>query len=239
MYGDDDYGSGRRDSRPLSFIASPLSESIEPGQYFESPSPTDSRSRSPRPNASINGNYGSKAHTVPALLPSQQFGFESTPIPPTRSLRERTPSDTANRSFPLNDIDYESTPAAVQQELHNLQALRRMSMDVGATSDPDLPSFSGVSLMPSIAPSGGDDEDDPSRLFWVPARVHPELAPMEFKTFLENRVSSIKRRSGDSSILSSSGGLSPDGLDRTGSGSAKGLQRKKSMLSRQIDNSGG
>jgi hypothetical protein len=104
-------------------------------------------------------------------------------------------------------------------------------MDVGNTSDPDLPPFQGVSLMPSVAPTGDDDEDDPSRLFWVPARVHPELAPMEFKTFLENRVQSIKRRSGEQTSLS------PDGIERSGSGG--GLRRKKSMLSRQIDNDGG
>jgi hypothetical protein len=41
------------------------------------------------------------------------------------------PSDTATSSFPLNDIDYESNPAAVAQELTNLAAIRRMSMDVG------------------------------------------------------------------------------------------------------------
>lgn len=140
-------------------------------------------------------------------------------------------SDTANQQFPLNDIDYESNPAAVAQELSNLQALRRMSMDVGNTSDPDLPSFQGRPVMPSVAPTGGDDEDDPSRLFWVPARVHPELAPMEFKSFLETRVKTIKRRSGESTSLA------PDMLER--SGSASSLRRKKSMLSRQIDNSGG
>src|SRR5437763_2333671 len=42
--------------------------------------------------------------------------------------RERAPSDAATSPFPLNDIDYESSPAAVAQELSNLQALRRMSM---------------------------------------------------------------------------------------------------------------
>ena len=84
--------------------------------------------------------------------------------------------------------------------------------------------------MPTVAPTSSDDEDDTSRLFWVPARIHPELAPKEFKSFLDSRVSSMKRRSGDSS-------LSADGPNRHGSGG--GLRRKKSMLSRQIDNSGG
>lgn len=146
------------------------------------------------------------------------------------SFRGRTNSETANSRFPLNDIDYESNPAAVAQELSNLQALRRMSMDVNAAGDPDLPSFNSNFGIPSAAPTGASDEDDRARLFWVPARIHPELAPTEFKTFLDSKVNSIKRRSDDRS-------LSPDSFQREGSGG--GLRRKKSMLSRQIDNSGG
>ena len=228
MYGDDDYS--KRDSRPLSFINSPLHESIEAGApYIES----NRSPRATRPPPTINGNLGKKAHTSPAMLQSpRSSSFENKgQLSPSLSLRDRNASDAANTQFPLNDIDYESDPAAVAQELSNLQALRRMSMDVGNTSDPDLPSFQGVPLMPSVAPTGDDDEDDPSRLFWVPARVHPELAPMEFKTFLENRVQSIKRRSGEQTTLT------PDGIER--SGSSGGLRRKKSMLSRQIDNDGG
>jgi len=225
MYGDDDYS--KRDSRPLSFISSPLNDSIEEGaSYIDS----NQNSRT-RPGPSTNGS-SMKSHTSPGMMQSPRSNsFDKGQLSPSLSLRDRNTSDTANAQFPLNDIDYESNPAAVAQELSNLQALRRMSMDVGNTSDPDLPSFQGVSLMPSVAPTGDDNEDDPSRLFWVPARVHPELAPMEFKTFLENRVQSIKRRSGDQTSLS------PDGLERSESGG--GLRRKKSMLSRQIDNDGG
>ena len=76
--------------------------------------------------------------------------------------------------FPVNDIDYESSPAAVAQELSNLQAIRRMSMNID-TADPDLPSF------PTVAPGHSAEEDDPDKMFWVPARLHPELAPKEFK----------------------------------------------------------
>ena len=232
MYGDDDDYNSKRDSRPLSFVASPLQESIDPEtsetSYFDS-----NKSPKQRPPPTTNGNVGKKAHTSPAMLQSPRSGsFDKGQISPSLSLRDRNVSDPANAQFPLpNDIDYESDPTAIAQELNNLQALRRMSMDVGNTSDPDLPSFQGVSLMPSVAPTGDDDEDDPSRLFWVPARVHPELAPMEFKTFLENRVQTIKRRSGDQTSLS------VDGIERSGSGG--GLRRKKSMLSRQIDNDGG
>jgi hypothetical protein len=149
-----------------------------------------------------------------------------SPLSPTLSLRDVQESEASQ--FPMTNID---NPSDIAQELSNLQALRRMSMDVGNHMDPDLPPFQGMSLMamPSVAPTGEDDEGDISRLLWVPAKVHPELAPDQFKNFLENRVQSMKRRSGESM-------LSVDGLQRNNSGS---LRRKKSMLSRQIDNTGG
>ena len=100
-------------------------------------------------------------------------------------------------------------------------------MDVTA-ADPDLPSFSS-SRRPNTAPTGAES-DDSAKTFWVPARLHPELAPTEFKTFLDKKVESIKRRSLDRS-------LSVEGL--SGDDSSGSLKRKKSMLSRQIDNSGG
>ena len=153
--------------------------------------------------------------------------------PPMRN-RERAPSDTATSQFPLNDIDYESSPAAVAQELSNLQALRRMSMSVGAAGDPDLPQLDAASL-PSM-PSADASEDDSSRLFWVPARLHPELAPTEFKSFLDSKTEQIKRRSGE---LSSASSPSSSRASSLSAGDAGGLRRKKSMLSRQIDSSAG
>ncbi|ELR06131.1 hypothetical protein VC83_01500 [Pseudogymnoascus destructans] len=236
MYGDDD--DWKRESRPLSFISSPLNQPPESDEAYFSNSNwtteplTGRRNAGPRPQLQVNGGPAGKSHTLPAAHPSHRNAVIDVAPPSTsHSLRDgHSIADTANQQFPLDDIDYESNPAAVAQELSNLQALRRMSMDVGNTSDPDLPSFQGRPVMPSVAPTGGDDEDDPSRLFWVPARVHPELAPMEFKSFLETRVKTIKRRSGDSTLV-------PDILER--SGSASSLRRKKSMLSRQIDNSGG
>lgn len=141
---------------------------------------------------------------------------------PTLSLRE---FQAAESSMSMTNID---NPNDIAQELSNLQALRRMSMDVNG-SDPDLMPFQGIVPIPSIAPTGDDDESDPSRLLWVPANVHPELAPEQFKNFLERRVNSVKRRSGDS-------GLAIEGLQRNNS---FGLRRTKSKLSRQIDNSGG
>ncbi|KAJ5669583.1 hypothetical protein N7462_010653 [Penicillium macrosclerotiorum] len=198
MY-DDDYD--RNDPRRLSYITSPLGESIT---------------------------------TIPRnAAASESSPSSSTPLPPFACdpgspESTRTPSETATSSFPLNDIDYESDPAAVVQELNNLAAIRRMSMDVAAAGDPDLPSFGSNFSIPSLPPSPSADENDASRLFWVPASLHPELAPKEFKSFLESKADVIKRKSGDFSSL---------GPERQTSGS--GLRRKRSMLSKQIDDSSG
>ncbi|KAJ2898006.1 hypothetical protein MKZ38_004224 [Zalerion maritima] len=150
-------------------------------------------------------------------------GSMRSPLSPTLKDVEDSPGS----QFPLTNIE---NPNDIAQELSNLQALRRMSMDVGnTTTDPDL-MFSSNALMsvPSTAPSGDDDGTDPSRLLWVPASVHPEISPMEFKTFLERRVTAMKRRSSESS-------LSVEGIERNDSAASGGLKRKKSMLSKQID----
>lgn len=215
MY-DDDYDN-KRDSRRLSYISSPLSESISIVPQTRPAEPSSPQSL--RVQSGSDGGY--------QRLPNGQ----SPPSTPRTKASDSTPaspgsSDTANTSFPLNDIDYESDPQAVAQELNNLAAIRRMSMDVTATGDPDLPSFNLP--VPSIAPSPSADENDTSRLFWVPARLHPELAPKEFKSFLESKSDHIKRRSGDFSSLSP---------DRQNSNSS--LTRKRSMLSKQIDNGQG
>ncbi|KAF5018159.1 hypothetical protein F66182_9869 [Fusarium sp. NRRL 66182] len=239
LYGDED-DSGSEGGRPLS-VNRPLSFIGGPTPYQESlprPPPderflsvdtrrglTRSDSESSAADTSpINGDPIKRPHT---LSPSQRSNsFEQgqkTPLSPTLSLRDVQ----ADSQFPLTNID---NPNDIAQELSNLQALRRLSMDVGNNKDPDMPPMS-LMAMPAIAPSGDDDENDPSRLLWVPARVHPELAPGEFKSFLENRVHSIRRRSGDSF-------LSTDSDISEGDPGSGGLRRKKSMLSRQIDNSG-
>lgn len=218
MYDDDEYD--KRDSRRLSYISSPLGESIStiPPDLAGSASPTSPQSMQLQSHLNeVNTQQVNGPSRPPPLVTSKSFDRESSPGSPGSSK-----TDTATTSFPLNDVDYESNPAAVAQELNNLAAIRRMSMDAVATSDPDLPDFS-----PSVA-SPSDDENDASGLFWVPARLHPELAPMEFRSFLESRSERIKRRSTDFA------GLSPEGP-----GSGSGLRRKRSMLSREIDNSHG
>lgn len=249
MYGDDD----GEFQRPLSFTETPYGgEQIDKTQMRRQHGHPDERQRlvrsqssyntsgapstvankpgsdGPRPSEA-NGSF-KKSQTMPARMPSKRTNSHEAkgPLPPISPISPLSPSlrDTSSQ-FPMSDME---NPSEIAQELSNLQALRRMSMDVGNNSDPDLLPFSGLSLMaiPAIAPSGDDNEADPSRLLWVPASVHPELEPSAFKNFLEDRVQVMKRRSGDSLLSTSSLGS----LDRRDSG---GLRRKKSMLSRQIN----
>lgn len=221
MYENGDHGHAAiPEGRPLSFIPATRDEIL-----MGRPE-ADHRTFAQR--APLTRTQSDRIYGAPQHLPIQhnfmvgrsnsaQHGGTHGPLP----TPPRSPAETAASSFPLNDIDYESSPAAVAQELSNLQAIRRMSMDVNLADDPDLPSF-GMTPMAAV----DSDEEDASSLFWVPARLHPELAPKEFKTFIDTRVESIRRRSGDFP-------LSPDSPMRPSS--EGGLMRKKSMLSRQID----
>lgn len=225
------------DPRPLSFVSSPEErvDSREQKRNKRNASYFEYKPGSPQrlplaitgmnekvPGVATDGLNSSSTDMKRASSLGSENAGPSSPGSPARLSRQSS-TDTAVSQFPLNDIDYESSPAAVAQELSNLQAIRRMSMNVD-TADPDLPSFGGV---PTTAPKSSEDENDAARLFWVPARLHPELAPKEFKTFLEERVEKIKRRSGDADMLSL------EGLERSGSGAS--LARRKSMLSRQVE----
>ncbi|KAI1434745.1 hypothetical protein GGR50DRAFT_694807 [Xylaria sp. CBS 124048] len=236
MYGDDD--DYQNEARPPSFIAAPrgsdrfsedidldMSAAEEHGLRLVLSAPSETGPPSGlAPIQTLPVPIQGQRRLSSSGLPSGATSPVASNGPMSPTLRDmRAGSD----SYPLTNID---NPNDIAQELSNLQALRRLSMDVSNNSDPDLLPFQGMSLMamPSIAPKG-DDDADPSRLLWVPAGVHPELAPSEFKSFVEKRVQSMKRRSGENS-------LSPDSILRSESG---GLRRKKSMLSRQVENNGG
>ena len=133
----------------------------------------------------------------------------------------------------------------IQREVENLLDIKRRSSAGGPGAlvlDPDLPDQSALgaaqvnywdpsqtasSSSSSAEESGssaddhddGSDGGDPSSLFWVPARLHPEIAPAEFREFIKEHA----RTPVD--------GSSP--LDRSFSISSGGLGRKKSMLNRE------
>ena len=126
----------------------------------------------------------------------------------------------------------------IQREVENLRDIKRRSTLQGGPLDPDLPTPGAQAAAaqqsywtPSDDSSsdshshedslGSDPEsafDDPSHLFWVPANMHPEIDPAQFRAFLKEHA----RAPGEV------------GLARSESlGSAAALGRKKSMLSRQ------
>ena len=125
----------------------------------------------------------------------------------------------------------------IQREVEALRDIRRRSTIQGGPGslilDPDLPNEGSQSQAAYWSPnddssssshesnldnSSIEAQDDPFHLFWVPARVHPELAPKEFREFLKEHARS------DSTPPTRSNSI----------GSAtSALGRKKSMLSRQ------
>lgn len=136
----------------------------------------------------------------------------------------------------------------IEQEVANLRHIRQRSSQTGPGSiplDPDLPpngpggsasaggywdNYTGPPQRrpsarlrqqndePTPSQDADDVPDDPSHLFWVPAHLHPEIAPGEFRAFLREHTAA-----------------SPDGttpLVRSLSSSSS-LGRKKSLLSKQ------
>src|SRR5262249_9843785 len=99
----------------------------------------------------------------------------------------------------------------IQREVEALRDIRRRSTSQGALLlDPDLPnpasplhptnwakdpsppgnpgSSSKVHDTSSSATSSNTLADDPFHLFWVPANLHPEIAPAEFRAFLKEHA---------------------------------------------------
>lgn len=125
----------------------------------------------------------------------------------------------------------------ILREVEALRDIKRRSTAQGGpgtlTIDPDLPelhaSSSGGHSSPTWPGSTGSTPDsfpkpsvidDPSHLFWVPARLHPEIAPQEFREFL-------KEHSRD--VISGSESDDPNSL----SPDTTKVSRRRSMLSRQ------
>jgi hypothetical protein len=134
----------------------------------------------------------------------------------------------------------EPTEYDIRREVEALKDLRRRSTAPGAlTLDPDLPnqgppspttqyrspeagSSAGASSDPPSSPQASSD--DPFHLFWVPAGLHPEIAPAEFRAFLKEHARNPPADDDPASLQRA---------PSTASNVSSGLGRKKSMLSRQ------
>ncbi|KAH9479453.1 Protein zds1 [Psilocybe cubensis] len=91
-----------------------------------------------------------------------------------------------------------------------------INSNVQGLPSPDPATSPGSSRTADPAPN--NPSDDPLHLFWVPASLHPEIAPAEFRAFLKEHARSP-----------------PDGQPTSPSSlsSSSSLNRKRSMLSRQ------
>lgn len=144
------------------------------------------------------------------------------------------------------------TPSAIEREFEALRDIRRRSSAQGGPGtlilDPDLPAeppsstpplspqaWAAAATDPKTSPtqsreddsgsseSGTTLADDPYHLFWLPAHLHPEIAPREFRAFLKEHA-----HEGTAS-------QSPVSLSRSSSAASTSsrLGRKTSMLSKQ------
>ena len=155
------------------------------------------------------------------------------------------PQYPATAALSACSVDMQPSQFEIQREVENLRDIRRRSSAGGPGAlvlDPDLPNQSALgaaqlnywdpgqtTTSPSSSAEGsgssaedhddGSDAGDPSSLFWVPARLHPEIAPAEFRAFIKEHA----RTPADG----------PSSLDRSLSASSGGLGRKKSMLNRE------
>ena len=144
-----------------------------------------------------------------------------------RSLVCARASTTMSGRQHLHGATLQPSSDEILREVENLRDIRRRSTAVGGpVIDPDLPWQGGGSDDGSM--SSGEDRssveepqtpaDDPFHLFWVPARMHPEIDPSEFRSFLKEHA------------------RAPEGqLARAGSVGSVGLGRKRSMLSHQYN----
>ncbi|KAH8997844.1 hypothetical protein EDB86DRAFT_2913602 [Lactarius hatsudake] len=114
----------------------------------------------------------------------------------------------------------------IQREVENLRDIKRRSTLQGGPgvlhsqsywAPSDDSSSDSHSHEDSLGSDSADASDDPFHLFWVPANMHPEIDPAQFRAFLKEHA----RAPGEV------------GLGRSESLGAAALGRKRSMLSRQ------
>ena len=154
-------------------------------------------------------------------------GMPTAPTSPRAgsALLELPAGSPASPSFAI-------TPHALQHELDQLRSLRRRSLSAGTGTappegaiDPDLPSSPAPTSPPPAAEHTDDDVAMPlSDLMWLPARLHPEIAPNEFRNFLRERAAAA--------VETAQQGAGEGAAHRQPSGK---VRRQKSMLSRQVD----
>jgi hypothetical protein len=109
------------------------------------------------------------------------------------------------------------------QEMSAVQTLKRLSIGASLTLDPDLPNYNDYTTTSPTSEQAFDFSSTSSlnaasqQLLWVPAHVHPEIAPQQWKNFVQDKLAEIKA----------------SGYSTSSSMSAP-IKRRNSSLSRQI-----
>ncbi|PPQ69470.1 hypothetical protein CVT24_001486 [Panaeolus cyanescens] len=162
-----------------------------------------------------------------AARPLQPSEYEiQREVEALKDLRRRSTTPGALTIDP--DLPNQSPPASPTSQYRSTKSLANV---VGVAQGPSSTSIPrGSSSDHGQDPEDGrnpdlpnNPADDPFHLFWVPAGLHPEIAPQEFRAFLKEHA-----RSPNTDGSSSERSTSPSSLSTSSS-----LGRKKSMLSRQ------
>ena len=138
----------------------------------------------------------------------------------SRNLRRRSGSSTGPGALPLDPDLPPPSPGSSS------------SSTSASASSSSIPTYSSNDDITLSSPDGLDPNS--AGLFWVPAHLHPELAPGEFRAFLKSHTHSDPEHA-DASDAGDVAGMSrsPSFLARSGSSRSAGLGRKRSMLSKQ------
>lgn len=163
-----------------------------------------------------------------AARPLQPSEYEiQREVEALKDLRRRSTTPGALTIDP--DLPNQSPPASPTSQYRSNKSLINppgVGQGPSSTSIPRISSSSDHIHDPEVVRNTdqpNNPADDPFHLFWVPAGLHPEIAPQEFRAFLKEHA-----RSPNSDGTSSDRSTSPSSLSTSSS-----LGRKKSMLSRQ------
>lgn len=144
-----------------------------------------------------------------------------------------------SESPPINTFDFSNKTPNIQSKYFSPSSASSSPSSSSSTQSHDLASektliSSAEGSATDQSYSGNTSDINPShasQLLWVPAHVHPELAPQEWKTFVQNKVAEIK-----ASVSVPSSGTSERSLS---SGKSQNIHRRNSRLSRQIEDQDG
>lgn len=154
------------------------------------------------------------AHHPPYMQPFSQSSIDRE-VANVRNIRRLSASSPGPGAIPL-DPDLPLIPSFPSSApTSDYWDFLNPPEEPSSSSSAGIPSF--VSQDPAASTS--ESIEHTSQLFWVPARLHPELAPQEFRTFLKEHARSPET-------------LSNPGLSPSTSKSSR-LGRQKSLLSRQ------